>query len=287
MLISGSGGLIGSAFAASLEARGHDVERLERNPRGGSPFFRDADFEGADAAVNLCGYGIMRRWNSSVKKEIENSRVESASYLASVFSRLNRPPKVFLCASATGFYGSRADEILNEQSAEGEGFLARVAGRWEAAAKEVPPSVRVVNLRFGIVLSSQGGALKTMKLPFKLGLGAVAGDGSGYMGWISLKDAVRAMEFAMENETVSGAVNIVSPSPSTNREFTRAVARAVGRKVFLSVPAGIIKLVFGEMGGEVITASARAVPGKLADAGFEFEDENLDEFLLSELSGGG
>ena len=289
VLISGSSGLIGSALAASLEADGHGVVRLKRSRRADGDFFDAAprDFEGADAAVNLCGFGIMRRWTASVKREIERSRVESAGFLSSVFSKLASPPKVFLCASATGFYGNRGDETLTEESAPGEGFLADVARRWEDAANRAAPQVpRIVNLRFGVVLSKRSAALRVAKVAFSLGLGAKAGDGSAFVSWISLADAVRAMRFVIDNGAVCGPVNIVSPSPVRGGDFSRSVGRALGRPVPFSVGERLVKLVFGEMGKEVIMSGARVVPQKLLKDGFRFEDEDLETFLRLEIGGG-
>ena len=288
VLISGSSGLIGTALAASLESDGHEVVRLIRRMSAAGPVFEDASsarsFEGADAAVNLCGFGIMRRWTASVKAEIERSRVESARFFASVFPRLSSPPNVFLCASATGFYGDRGDEVLTEESTAGQGFLSEVASRWEAAANASEVR-RVVNLRFGVVLSKSGGALKMARVPFFLGLGAKVGDGSAYVSWISLADTVRAIRFAMDNSSISGPVNVVSPSPVRGAVFSRALGNALRRPVFLSVGNRLIKFVLGEMGGEVILSGARVLPQKLLKAGFNFSDGDLEDFLRLEIGG--
>ena len=289
VLISGSSGLIGSALAASLEADGHGVVRLRRSRRAGGAFFDAApgDFEGADAAVNLCGLGIMRRWTAAAKKEIERSRVESAEFFADMFSGLSRPPKVFLCASATGFYGSRGDEPLTEESAAGEGFLADVARRWEdAAGSASSPATRVARLRFGVVLSNRAAMLRAARAVFSLGLGAKAGDGSAWLSWISLADAVRAMRFLIDNGGISGSVNIVSPSPVQSGDFSRTVGSVLKRPVFFTVPKRVIKLVLGEMGEEIILGGAKVAPRKLIKAGFRFEDEDLETFLRSEIGGG-
>ena len=287
VLISGSGGLIGSALASSLEADGGDVVRIKRSGSSEAPSFDISpdDFEGADAVVNLCGFAIMRRWTSAAKKEIERSRINSAAFFADAFSRLARPPKVFLCASATGFYGGRGDEELTEKSAPGNGFLPSVARRWENEANRCPSSAtRVANLRFGVVLSKRAPVLRLAKTVFSLGLGATAGDGNAWLSWISLNDAVRAIRFLIENGGVSGPVNIVSPSPVQSGDFSRTVGGVLKRPVFFTVPKRIIKTVLGEMGEEIILSSARVFPRKLLDNGFRFEDENLETFLRSEFS---
>ncbi|WP_462137331.1 TIGR01777 family oxidoreductase [Candidatus Mycalebacterium sp.] len=299
VLVSGSGGFIGKSLVSSLKTGGHEVIRIVRDRRRARPQeravlcdpvgreFNPRDFEGADAVIHLAGRNIMRRWTDSAKAEIECSRVAGTEFLASALAGLENPPKVFLCASATGFYGDRDDEILSERSGAGEGFLARVAEKWENAAKAAGSATRVVNLRFGMVLARDGAALKMMRIPFLLGLGTRIGDGSGYMSWISKRDAVRAMEFILANDSVSGPVNIVSPVPMPNADFTRCLARVLGRPVFLSLSARIIKFVFGEMGEEVIMSSVRVVPEKLISAGFRFEDGNLEAFLRAELKGTG
>ena len=286
VLISGSNGLIGSALAASLEADGCDVVRINRSDRSEAPFFDISpdNFEGADAVVNLCGFGIMRRWTSAAKREIKRSRVESAGFFADMFSALNRPPKLFLCASATGFYGNRGDEELTEKSAAGNGFPSAVALRWEDAANRSASSeTRVANLRFGVVFSRNAPMLRMAKTVFSLGLGATAGDGNAWLSWVSLNDTVRAIRFLIENGGISGPVNIVSPSPVKSGDFSRTVGRVLKRPVFFTVPKRIIKLILGEMGEEIILASARVAPQKLLENGFRFEDGNLEIFLRSEL----
>lgn len=299
VLISGSSGFIGSSLAAFLQSRGHEVVRLVRGSRRHAPAsaasvycdarsgaFNRLDFEGMDAVIHLAGYGIMRRWTPSAKREIERSRVDGTDFLCAVFSALENPPKTFLCASATGFYGDRGDERLDEESACGEGFLARVAQRWENSAKAASSlGIRVANLRFGAVLAKDGGALGMMRLPFKLCLGGTVGDGSAYLSWISRRDAVRAADFILRNDSVSGPVNVVSPRPARNRDFVRAVARAVNRPAFLPIRESVLRLVFGQAGKEVIMSSARVFPRKLLNAGFRFEHEDLQDFLDSELGG--
>lgn len=293
--MSGSEGFIGKALVSFLKAGGHEVLRIVRQRRLACPQngailcnpvrreFNPRDFEASDAVINLAGHPVMRRWTESAKAEIERSRVDGTEFLASSLSVLENPPKVFLCASATGFYGDRGDEILSENSAAGRGFLAQVAEKWENAAKAASSATRIVNLRFGMVLARDGAALKTMRIPFLLGLGARIGDGSGYMSWISKRDAVRAIEFILTNNSVSGAVNIVSPTPVSNADFTRCLARVLRRPVFLSLGGPLVKFVLGEMGEEVIMSSARVVPEKLTSAAFRFEDENLENFLRAEL----
>ncbi len=295
IFISGSSGFIGSGLVRFFNESGHEVIRVLRKPqRIQSPekqVFYDPysgvldkrDFEGADAFIHLAGLGIMRRWSPSVKMEIERSRVISTGFLSSVFSRLERPPGVFLCASATGFYGDRGQEVLNEQSGAGEGFLARVAREWEDTANSASPVTRVVNLRFGVVLAKDGGALGMMRIPFMLGLGAKVGDGKDYLSWISRNDAVRAIEFIIGNNGIAGPVNIVSPAPVRNGDFTKCVASALRRPAFVSLNKSVLKLVLGEMGEEVVMSSARVLPDRLIKTGFQFDDSDLKTFLRSEL----
>ncbi len=298
ILVSGSSGFIGSSLVSYLEAGSHEVSRLvrsaKRKPAADGLVFYDADsgvynprdFEQMDAVIHLAGHGVMRRWTSSAKKAIEQSRVASTEFLASVFSNLDRPPKVFLCASAVGFYGHRGDEILKEESGPGEGFLAQVAVRWEKAANAASSDrTRVASLRFGMVLEKNGGALGMIKIPFKLGLGGTIGDGSDYISWISLYDAMRAVEFILTEKTVSGPVNIVAPVPVRSGDFSSTLARVVKRPAFLPLKKSAVKFVCGQMGEEVIMSSARVFPGRLLKAGFSFSYEKLEDFLYTEFGG--
>jgi uncharacterized protein (TIGR01777 family) len=240
--------------------------------------------ENLDCVIHLAGRSIADgRWNHLRKREIEESRVQSTEFLISTLRALKAPPKLFLCASAVGFYGSRPGETVTETSAPGTGFLSTVCQRWEAEARRASEfGALVCSLRFGIVLGREGGALQKMALPFKLGLGGNLGSGDQMWSWISLTDAVRALA-ALITTPIEGPVNIVSPSPVTNREFTRTVAHVLRRPAFLHVPAAALKLALGEMAEELFLSSTEATPTKLLAAGFEFAHPTLEEALRVEL----
>jgi uncharacterized protein (TIGR01777 family) len=240
----------------------------------------DGPLEGLEAAVHLSGVNLAeRRWTAEYKKAIESSRVDSTKMLAKMLVGLKRPPKVLLVASATGFYGDRGDEILDEGSWAGKGYLPEICEKWEAASEVAEKAgIRVVHLRFGVVLGREG-ALKKMLPVFKLGLGGRLGSGRQWMSWIGLGDAVRAIVFAMRTEGLSGAVNVVAPNPVTNAEFTRALGRALHRPAVMPVPALALRLMFGEMADEALLGSTRAVPRKLVGAGFGFEEAGVDGAL--------
>ena len=205
------------------------------------------------------------------KKRIRASRVEGTRLLAARLGQLERPPAVAVCASAIGYYGSRAMMVMTEESTPGTGFLAEVAQEWEQATMPMRDTgIRVVNMRIGVVLSPIGAALERMLLPFRLGLGGRIGDGRQYMSWITLEDVIEAIAFALENESLSGPVNTVSPGHVTNRQFTRALGRAVRRPTLLPVPAWLVRLAMGEMGEDLLLSSTRVEPARLQQAGYEF-----------------
>jgi uncharacterized protein len=296
VLISGASGLIGSALVAALEAEGHDVTTLTRTPAR-SP--RELQWEpmrevspglvsGFDAVVHLSGENVAGRWTADKKRRIRESRVVSARNMAWAIARTEAPPRTFICASAIGYYGNRGDEILTEDSASGEGFLPDVCREWEAAAHVGIAGVRVVNLRFGIVLSKNGGALKEMLRPFRLGLGGRVGSGRQWWSWIHIDDVVAAVlhVLGIDSEVAgrgrpaphnlfSGPVNIVAPNPVRNAEFTRVLAAVVKRPAVFAVPAFAAKLAFGEFAEEGILSSARVLPKKLEESGFEFRYTEL------------
>jgi len=240
----------------------------------------EGPLEGLEAAVHLGGVNLSeRRWTKAYKREIETSRVESTRVLAAVLAGLKRPPKVLLVASATGFYGDRGDEVLDEGSSAGKGYLPEICAKWEAASEAAAKAgIRVVHLRLGVVLGKNG-AMKKMLPIFRLGLGGRLGSGQQWMSWIRLEDAVRAILFSLKTETLSGPVNLAAPNPVTNAEFTRALGRALHRPAVMPVPALALRLMFGEMANEALLASTRAFPGKLIGAGFRFEYPTVDEAL--------
>lgn len=298
VLISGANGLIGSALSKSLEADGHEILLLTRStPRTSlevqwqpeenvfAPEERDKIL-GIEAAIHLAGEPIIGRWSSAKKARIYNSRVTSTQLLSETLAQLPQLPRVFLCASAVGYYGSCGDKILTEDSAPGDDFLAGVCRDWESAAAAARNAgIRVVHSRFGIVLSKNGGALQKMLLPFKMGLGGPLGSGNQYMSWITLPDTVQAMRFALENDAVSGALNFVAPEPVTNRAFTRALGRAVRRPAVLPLPAFALRLALGKQAAnETMLASVRAIPEKLTSHGFQFQHPQLETALRQLLA---
>jgi len=260
---------------------------IEWDPSQSPPIRGPIDcLEGLEAAVHLSGVNLSeRRWTADYKREIETSRVESTRVLAKLLAGLRRPPKTLLVASATGFYGERGDEVLDEGASAGEGYLPEICQKWEAASEAADRAgIRVVHLRLGVVLGREG-ALKKMLPVFRLGLGGRLGSGRQWMSWIGLGDAVRAILFAMKTETLSGAVNVTAPNPVTNAEFTRALGRALHRPAVMPVPAFALRLMFGEMADEALLGSTRAVPGKLMGAGFRYECPTVDEALAVVVGG--
>lgn len=286
VLVSGASGLIGSALVKEAEQAGHEITLLaRRSPRQGEravwwdPAERSVErqqLEGFDAVVHLAGENLMGRWTAEKKARIRNSRVQATRFLADSLGALEKPPKVFLCASAVGYYGDRGDQILDEAQGAGNGFLAGVARDWEAATAPLAQlAVRVVTMRFGVVLSTKGGALEKMLTPFKMGLGGPLGNGRQYVSWISLEDAVRAILFILTDPNLSGPVNVCAPTPVTNHDFAKTLGKILGRPTSMPVPAFAVRLAAGEMADEMLFASARMVPRKLLDEGFTFRDPDL------------
>ena len=275
VLISGSSGLIGSALRESLEADGHEVGRLPRT------FETPIDFSGADAVVHLAGESIAHgRWTPAKKQRIEASRVHGTRQLAEQLARSASKPRVFICASAVGFYGNRLDEKLDDASSPGAGFLAAVCRKWEAAAQPAEEAgIRTVWIRSGVVLSTAGGALKQMLPPFKWGGGGMIGNGRQYMSWISLADEVGIIRFLIDAPAVGGAVNLVAPEPVTNLEFTQTLGKVLHRPTLLPLPAFAARLLFGEMADELLLGSTRVFPQRLLDAGYSFRHTHLQAAL--------
>jgi uncharacterized protein (TIGR01777 family) len=238
-------------------------------------------FGAPEAIIHLAGENIAaRRWSAKQKARIRDSRVEATRKLTAFLARSVPTLKVFMGASAIGYYGDRGDEVLTEQSARGEGFLPDVCEGWEAAAETLPASgVRVAHLRFGMILSREGGALAKMLPVFRSGLGGKVGSGEQWMSWISIDDAARVIEFVLLEESVAGACNAVAPEPVRNREFTAALARHLRRPAVLPLPVAVVRMVFGEMGDALLLSSTRVVPERLERAGFEFRHRRLGEAL--------
>ena len=274
-----------------LVKSGHEVRALSREKREQSVHWdvetgeldlgASKSFRAPEAIIHLAGENIaVGRWTEEKKRRIRESRVEATRKLVG-FILMNVPTlKVFVGASAIGFYGSRGEEVLTERSRRGEGFLADVCEDWEAAAEPLAVAgVRVVHLRFGMILSRDGGALAKMLPVFRLGLGGRVGSGGQWVSWVSIEDVVRMIEFAVTEETTAGAYNAVAPEPVRNRDFTAALARELRRPAILPVPAAVVRLVFGEMGEALLLSSARVVPKRLEEAGFQFRYGHLREAL--------
>jgi uncharacterized protein (TIGR01777 family) len=238
-------------------------------------------FDGVDAVVHLAGENIAAgRWTSARKAEIRQSRVEGTRRLCEALARLAQPPRVFVSASAIGFYGDRGAQTLTEESGAGSGFLPDVCREWEAATEPASQAgIRVVNLRFGMVLSPAGGALQKMLPPFKLGLGGRIGSGAQFMSWIAIDDAVGAIHQALSAESLRGPVNAVAPTPVTNAEFARTLARILRRPAFMPVPQFAARLAFGEMADALLLASARVMPVRLQESGYHFRFPELEGAL--------
>lgn len=290
MLVSGSTGTVGSHLLNVISSNSSEIWRLVRSraagerlifwdPQGGRVDNPDL-LERFDAVVHLSGENIIGRWTEKKKDSIRQSRVLSTRYLVNLFSGLRNPPKTFICASATGYYGDRGGERLTERSAVGSGFLPDTCREWENEANKASDfGVRVINLRTGPVLSRKGGMLSSLLLPFKMGLGGVVGSGEQYLSWISIEDLSRIIVYLLEHEEVRGPVNAVSPNPVTNREFTATLARILRRPAWLAVPAFAVRLFFGEMGRCTILAGSMVFPEKLLSCGYEFLHEDLDSAL--------
>jgi uncharacterized protein (TIGR01777 family) len=297
ILVSGSTGLVGTALIPALTAAGHEVIRLvrvkSRTPSkeiiGWDPaasYIDAAGLEGLDAIVHLAGEPIASgRWNSTKKARIRDSRVQGTRLLCEALSHVARPPQTLVCASAIGYYGDRGDEVLTESSSSGKVFLAEVCRDWEAACEAARhKGIRVVNARFGVILSTTGGALAKMLTPFKMGAGGVLGSGRQYMSCISIDDCVGAIVHSLNTDSVAGPVNVVGPTPVTNREFTKALGRVLGRPTVFPMPAFAARLAFGEMADELLLGSDRVEPKKLLESGYSFRHCDLETALRHVLA---
>jgi uncharacterized protein (TIGR01777 family) len=291
ILVTGASGLIGTALIPALKNEGHTILQLVRQEaqRGEGKIFWNpeaktidaAALEGVDAVVHLAGENIAEgSWTAEKKKRIRESRVQGTTLISETLASLQTKPKVLVAASAIGIYGNRGAERLDETSASGDDFLSEVCREWEMATRAASAAgVRVVNLRFGVVLSKAGGALAKMLTPFRLGVGGRVGDGKQYMSWIALDDAVGAIVHALKDEKMSGAVNVVAPQPVTNNEFTKALGGALSRPTIFPVPAFAVRLAFGEMADALLLSGARVEPAKLNQAGYKFQYPELSGAL--------
>ena len=290
ILVTGASGLIGSELVPFLKAGGHEVVRLVRiEPTSDDELFWNPQnetidqekLEGFDAVIHLGGVNIAgKRWNDAYKNRIRESRAQGTRFLSETLARLKQPPKALLMASATGFYGDRGKEELDEKSAPGDDFLANVCQEWEASADPAREAgIRVVPLRFGVVLSPKDGALKKMLLPFKLCAGGKLGSGQQFWSWIAIDDVLGVIHHVLNHEEIQSPINVVSPEPVTNTEFTKTLGRVLKRPTFLPMPAFQARLLFGEMANALLLASAKVKPDVLTKSGYDFQFPTLEEAL--------
>ena len=286
--VAGGSGFIGEPLVRRLVERAHEVLVLTRDPSKvhiGRAVRWDGKTQGdwtapvasADAVINLAGENIGQgRWTPERKRRLIESRVDSTRALVAAVATGPPRKRVFLNASAIGFYGPRSDEVLDENAPQGEGFLAELAARWEEEARAAERFARFVVLRFGVVLAADGGALAKMLVPFKLGAGGRVGSGQQWMSWIAREDVLRMMEWALENEGARGIYNATAPQPVRNVEFTSALAHALHRPALIPAPAFALKIAFGEMAEEVLLSGQRVVPARAVTEGFSFSAPSLE-----------
>lgn len=291
IVITGSSGLIGQALTPFLIAEGNQLIQLFHKKPGAPTTNTTWDYheriidtqllEGSDAIIHLAGANIAAgRWTQSQKEQIQMSRTQGTAFLCETLASLKTPPKVLICASAIGYYGSRGAESLNEASGPGKGFLANCCMEWEKAAKAASDrGIRVVNLRLGMVLSAAGGALAKMLTPFKLGMGGMIGDGSQYMSWISIDDVIGAIDHILKTDALQGPVNAVSPNPVSNRTFTETLGKVLSRPAAIPLPAFAARMMFGDMADELLLSSTRVLPDKLLSSHYRFSFPDLEECL--------
>lgn len=290
ILVTGATGLVGSELVPFLSNQGHDVYRLTRGKAHEAhdivwdPVHNQLPkgrIDGTEVVVHLAGENIAgKRWNPSVKAELQRSRIEGTKLICETISQLNTPPKTLICASAIGYYGDRGTEMLNETSNKGTGFLSDLCRDWEAACEPArAKGIRVVNLRFGVILSPKGGALAKMLTPFKLGGGGVVGTGNQYWSWIAIDDLIGIINFCITNEKISGPVNATAPCPVTNYEFTKTLGSVLARPTIVPMPSFVARIALGEMANELLLASARVMPNRLSESGFQFQYSSLEPAL--------
>jgi uncharacterized protein (TIGR01777 family) len=296
ILISGASGLIGRALTPALISAGHEpVALVRRAPRDNEVQWNPGErldpekLASADAIVHLAGKNVAGRWTEKFKREVLESRAQGTRILANAAAESCRrcgQPRIFISAAGINYYGSRGDELLTEESSSGQGFLAEVSRQWEAAtAPASEAGVRVVNLRIGVVLAHDGGALKPMLLPFRLGLGGRIGSGQQFWSWISFDDVIGVALFALHNDSLRGPVNTVAPGAVRNEEFVRALGKELHRPTIFPLPTWIVRTFLGEMGEELLLTSIRAEPTKLKIAGYKFLHQDLKEAIRDALDG--
>jgi hypothetical protein len=292
ILVSGSSGLIGTALLPALQSSGYEVVCLVRGTTSGQgqvawnpaqPLAPES-VSGFDAVLHLAGESIAGRWTEAKKRRIHESRVQGTRNLADALAAAPQPPQLLISASAIGYYGDRGEETLREDSASGNGFLPEVCREWEAAAEPAAKAgIRTVQMRFGVVLSSSGGALQKMLPPFRMGVGGNIGNGRQWMSWIDISDLVGAVQFVIKTDALRGPVNVVATNPVRNAEFTRTLASVLSRPAIFPMPAFAARLVFGQMGDELLLASQRVEPAKLMASGYVFQQPDLRHALSAIL----
>jgi uncharacterized protein (TIGR01777 family) len=305
ILMTGGTGLVGTALTQTFSREGHNIYRLLRpgGPKQDPPAAQvfeipwtpdhpaiealpgNSGSPTVDAVINLAGAPVASgRWTAGRKMLLRSSRVDTTRGLVNAIAKMNQPPRALISASAIGYYGERGDELLTEGSAIGQGFLAELAQEWEAEAlKATALGVRVVLARFGIVLAKHGGALPQMMAPVKFGLGAKLGSGRQWTSWISLDDAVSIIRTSLRDDRIAGPVNVVSPAPVTNAEFTRVLAQVMHRPALLAVPAFVLRLALGEVAEGALLASQRVAPKVLQEHHYEFLHPGLRAALTAIL----
>jgi len=282
IVVSGSSGLVGSALVQALEARGDTVARLVHGRQWdpGRNLIDRASLEGSDAVIHLAGENIFGRWTEAKKQRIRDSRVRGTRLISNTLVGLTRPPTALLAASAVGYYGDRGSQQLTESSSPGHDFLAGVAREWEeATGSAARAGIRVVNMRFGIVLSPAGGALGKMLTPFRMGLGGPIAGGQQYVSWIARPDLVAAIQHLLDKRDVSGPVNLTAPNPVTNRELATTLGKVLGRPAIVPVPAFALRMAFGGDGAAMLQAGQRVLPERLLASGFQFAFPTIEAAL--------
>lgn len=293
ILLTGSTGLIGNALSEHLNKQGHSIYPLYRNPASTKPHYwfpeenrihLDEEIK-IDVVIHLAGENIAdSRWSQKKKDAILNSRVKGTRLLAETISALKIKPALFISGSAIGYYGDTGDNIVDEECSRGTGFLSDVAVEWEAATQAVEDAgIRTIHMRTGIVLSTKGGVLQKMLLPFKMGLGGIVGNGKQYMSWISINDVINIIDCMINNQKLSGPYNLVAPQPVTNRTFTKALGHALHRPTIIPLPAFVARMFFGEMADALLLSSGRVSASRLKAIGYKFIDHDLERTLITLL----
>jgi uncharacterized protein len=288
ILVSGVSGPIGAALLPSLKARGFNVTRLVRGGPSADgrvswdpaqPLPPDS-VSGFEAVIHLAGETVVGRWTEEKKRQIRSSRVLGTRNLAQALAKAPQRPRLLISGSAIGYYGDRGEEILGENSASGKGFLPEVCREWEAATQPATDAaIRTVQIRIGVVLSPDGGALQKMLLPFRLGVGGNMGNGNQWWSWIHVQDLVGAVHHILKNDLLQGPVNVVSPRPVSNSDFTKTLASVLSRPAIFPMPAFAARLAFGQMADELLLASQRVEPAKLVASGYPFQYSDLKKAL--------